>query len=133
MSTRWRKLVCDFDQHFHARVNRADHRNVAGVGKCDRRRVAGWDRTEIELGSGSGGNHIVDDVVIVQKHQRITLLDRNFCLGKYPSFLFDRALAASATAVPDKNAIANMTLNVFIFVSWVGSRHCLIEAVSAQL
>jgi hypothetical protein len=29
--------------------------------------------------------------------------------------------AASATAVPDKNAIANMTLNVFIFVSWVGS------------
>jgi hypothetical protein len=25
--------------------------------------------------------------------------------------------AASATAVPDKNAIANMTLNVFIFVS----------------
>jgi hypothetical protein len=76
--------------------------NATGVG-CRAR------SNQIELGSGVVESHC-DDKVIIQKHQRVALLDRHFWLENIrPFFLIVRS-AASATAF-DRNAIANIILN----------------------
>src|SRR4051812_24640665 len=82
-------LIRNRDLQLHARVDRADHRGVAGLLEGDVGRGAGRLRTEIELVALAGGNDVVRDAVVVDEGQRFALLEGHVIGGKYPALLRD--------------------------------------------
>src|SRR5262245_11630895 len=93
-------LVPDFQRHLHAGVNRAEDLQVTGLVERHRCRMTRSYAAEIEDVARRRGQHIVNDVVVVEKYERVALLDFQRGLREHLALLTDGALGRERNARP---------------------------------
>src|SRR3954468_23052784 len=90
-------LVDDLDGHLHARVNRADDRNIAGFLEADIGGATGRLRAQIELVALACGHDVVGDGVIVEEGQGFALLQGDALLREHTPLLMDHLHGGKST------------------------------------